>query len=351
MYNQLGLRLPSIVFSICFLLLLTSCVKPPVAEPETPTVQPGKDAGAFIIQEGNFQWGNASLGYINLKSGVVEKDIFKKINDRPIGDVLQSGSIIQDKLWLAVNNSSKIEIIDPQTGSSEYQITGLRSPRYILPVNQFTVYVSDLYANCIWIIDILTRSVKGNIPLAGWTEKMIQYNDKVWVCNKTSKYTYIIDSKQDKLIDSIETGIGNNSLVIDKNNRIWVLSSGSSVTSEKGKLTCISPDDMRIIKQLEVPGMSASSLCISPNLEIMYYLQGGVNRMHIQDTIIPASAWLSELGNYYGLSVHPISGHVFICDAKDYVSEGRLLEYTPLGEQVRATQVGIIPSALIFYPQ
>jgi hypothetical protein len=335
----------------CCISCFISCVKPPEEKPNTPLIQPAQDAGAFIIQEGNFQWGNASLGYINLISGEIEKDFFKKVNDRPIGDVLQSGLILNSKLWLSVNNSGKIEIIDPNSGKSEHQITGLRSPRYILPINIDKTYISDLYANAITIIDNSTLKISGQIALPGWTENMLLHEGMAWVTNISTSYTYIIDAHTDRVIDSVKTGKGNNSIVLDKNKNIWVLSSGDIATFETAKLVCINPIERKVIKQIELLGNGASKMVIDSENETLFWLQSGVFRLNIHDPVTTSLPWIQENGNYYGLSIHPNNGNLFICDAKDYVSEGRILEFNRLGEGIREIRCGIIPSQLIFYPE
>lgn len=344
-------RISTSLIYLFLILTCISCVKPPEEKPDTIAVQPTQDPGAFIIQEGNFQWGNASLAYVNLITGEIEKDLFKKSNDRPIGDVLQSGMILNKKLWLSVNNSGKIEIIEPNTGKSEHQITGLRSPRYILPVSNGKTYISDLYANAITIIDNSTLKISGQIELPGWTENMLLHEGLVWVTNIRKEYTYIIDTKIDKVIDSVKTGNGNNSIVLDIHNSIWVLCSGDAAKLENAKIVCINPNERKVIKQIELSGNGASKLTINSEKETLYWLQSGVYRMHVNNPTLDSQPWISETGNFYGLSIHPQNGNLFICDAKDYVSEGRILEYNAIGEGIREIQCGIIPSHLIFYPE
>jgi len=49
-------------------------------------------------------------------------------------------NIINGKAYLVVNNSSKIEIINPKTFKSIGTITGLRSPRYIIKQAPIKLY-------------------------------------------------------------------------------------------------------------------------------------------------------------------------------------------------------------------
>ena len=49
-----------------------------------------KGEGLFVCNEGNFQYGNATLSYYNPKTKKVENEIFYRANAMKLGDVCQS---------------------------------------------------------------------------------------------------------------------------------------------------------------------------------------------------------------------------------------------------------------------
>ena len=67
----------------------------PEPEPEVP-VEEGH--AVFVLNEGTFQWGNATLSHIKLTTNEVQEDVFAPANNRPIGDVLQSAAMIDGKI-------------------------------------------------------------------------------------------------------------------------------------------------------------------------------------------------------------------------------------------------------------
>ena len=67
--------------------------------------------------------------------GNVENNIFSQINSFQLGDVVQSMNIIDEKAYIVVNNSSKIEVANIDSMNSIATIQGLISPRYIPNAN------------------------------------------------------------------------------------------------------------------------------------------------------------------------------------------------------------------------
>src|SRR5512142_3246030 len=89
------------------------------------TVQGKFSKGIFVVNEGNFTHGNASISFYDRDSMKVTNDLFSKVNSRPLGDVSQSMAEHNGKYYIVVNNSSKVEIVDKNDFTSTGTITGL----------------------------------------------------------------------------------------------------------------------------------------------------------------------------------------------------------------------------------
>lgn len=110
-------------------LSVTSCEK------DTTTIHGKFAKGVFIVNEGNFTNGNASVSFFDRDSLTVTNDIFDKINGRPLGDVAQSMNEFNEKYYIVVNNSSKVEIVNSSDFVSTGVINGFALPRYFLGIN------------------------------------------------------------------------------------------------------------------------------------------------------------------------------------------------------------------------
>ena len=89
------------------------------------------ERGLFIVNEGMFQYGNATLSYYDPETKTVENEVFHRANAFKLGDVAQSMTLHNGVGWIAVNNSHVVFAVDPDTFREVGRITNLTSPRYI----------------------------------------------------------------------------------------------------------------------------------------------------------------------------------------------------------------------------
>ncbi len=338
-----------LIIIVSFLLTI-SCKKEDSPKNDNPTEIDTSNC-VFIINEGNFQGGNSKISYYNPKTKTFAEDIFFEVNNRPLGDVCQSMTFFNNKIYIVVNNSNKIEVVEKNTFSSIATINGFTSPRYILPVSATKAYITDLYSNKISIINLDNNQISGYISCEGWTEELCLINNKVFVTNYNKNKLYVINPISDIITDSISINYGANSMSIDKNDNIWVLCSGSQSLNLKPSLHKINSQNniveqsIYFISQTENP----SRLTINYNKDTLYYLNKGVFKMPISNTFLPENPFISE-GNkiFYGLGVDKKNYQIYVSDAIDYVQKGVVYIYNSNGNEITNFRASIIPSSFYF---
>jgi DNA-binding beta-propeller fold protein YncE len=329
---------------------LFSCVKDKPNDIMQPEVNLSGSSKVFITNEGNFGTNNASVSLYDPGNGQVITDLYSTQNSNAVlGDVCQSMNKINSKYYIVVNNSGKIVVVGTADFKLKATISGLSSPRFILPVTFNKAYVSNYSGNSISVVDLNTNTKTGSIPCTGWTEQMAVIYNKVFVTNNNSNYTYVINTINDQITDSVNVGKFAGSLVIDKNSKLWILSGGDNPNTP-GKLSRIDPATLQV--ELSLPfSMSDSpgNLCINATKDTLYFLNKNVYRMAISQTSLPASAFISNSSNtFYGLAVSDKDHTVYVSDAIDYIQKSSIMVYSPNGTLKTTFKAGINASGFYF---
>ena len=324
-------------------------------------------SGIFVINEGNFMYGNASLTYYDPETRQVLDDVFFQTNALPLGDVAHSMTIRDSLAYVVVNNSGRIYVINTNTFEVKGKITGLTSPRYMHFISETKAYVSDLYARSITVVNPQTREVIGAIPVSNnnndfyqhATEQMLQYERFVYTnCWSYDNQVLVIDSEEDRVVDSIAVRKQPNSMVMDRQNALWVLcdggAEGSPYGNESGGLMKIGvgSTEPELILDFSL-GEMPRDLKINGTGDTLYYINGDVYRYAIFDSsgpelLIESPYEASIISGFYGLEVDPTSSEIYVADAIDFVQRGMVYRFTPEGVPVDTFRSGIAPGGFCF---
>jgi YVTN family beta-propeller protein len=335
---------------ILSMLVLFSCKsdKPTDANMQPIVIKSGY-SNVLVVNEGNFQFDNASLSFQNSVDNSTTEDVYKAANSQGLGDVAQSAVVSNGKVYVVVNNSQKIEILDAKTFRSLGSVGGLKSPRYIQLLGNAKAYVSDLYDNAISVVDINARTVTKKIPCNGWTERMIYHLGKVYVTNYWQPYLYVIDPFADVLADSIYIGTGAQSIVSDKFDRLVVACGGYKIAQTESKIVFVNPYTKSVEKKVSFAVNNPTQLLINQTKDSLYYLNTHVYKMAISDVNEPVNLFISGANrNFYGLGLDQKNNQLFVSDAVDYVQRGTVYVYSGT-KQLSQFKAGINPNGFCFY--
>jgi DNA-binding beta-propeller fold protein YncE len=342
-----------IILAACLfsLLITSSCDKDPEPDhSDFPRIIEG--GGVFVINEGNFQSGNASLGYYDKQSGRMYNNLFFQANQAELGDILQSMVIHNGLAYLVVNNSGKIEVIDPFTCISQGKIDGLVSPRYLLPVSNTKAYVSNLFGGQLNVIDLHANVISSSIPLTGWNEELTMLSGMVVSAGVDTGHLYFIDPATDQLTDSLWVGVAPASFATDAQGHLWVLCAGDWMSNTGAALVQISRHNFGVLHTHMLPeiGQTYTSLGISPDGTTLYMIGNGVYSWNLLDRnpetemLIPSSGRI-----FYGLSVDPVNGQIYVSDAVDFTQRGKVLIFDEEGREIGNADAMHNPGGFYFF--
>ena len=337
--------------------LFGSCKK----EDENPPIYIDSDNRVFVTNEGPFQNGSGSLSVFYRNTLEVYNNIFVGVNGFKLGNLVQSICVHNDKVYIVVNNAGRIEIANKNDLVYKGSIEGINLPRYFLPVNDQKAYVTS-WDNKVYVVDLNTNSVSGEISTATGPEKMMKVGDEVWVLNQgglsyDSTIT-IINSNDDQVIMNLVVGDKPSGIVSDKDGFVWVMCSGNGwngfpgADDSRGKLVCIDPLDHSIINTHVFPytDKHPEKLVIDSEGENMFYnYPGGLYSQSIYEETLEVEPLYAHESMFYALGFDPVSSTVFVSDPLDFIQAGivyRIDAYT--GEELSVFEAGIIPGEFFF---
>jgi hypothetical protein len=140
---------------------------------------------------------------------------------------------------------------------------------------------------------------------------------------------------------------------MDCNSKLWTVTDGGYEGSPYGheapSLYCINIDDgkFEVEKQFRFKfGDWPSEVQLNGTKDKIYWLNDDVWEMDVTADRAPVRPFLPYNGTlYYGLTVCPHTGDVYVADAIDYVQQGKVYRYSKDKVLLDEFYVGIIPGA------
>ncbi len=335
--------------------LLSSCEKDPTGTSDKKQIE---SVGAFIINEGNFGKGNGSLSFYSYKTQTVQNEIFKTVNNRPLGDTPNSMTIHDSLGFIVVNNSNTIEVISLNTWKSKKSITltGAPSPRHLAVVSADKAYITNLYTGNVAVLDLKNLELTGQTITVGPNPEEIAVTaGKAFVLNSgfgSANTVSVIDIAQDKVIKTITVADNPTSVIVDDDGEVNVLCTGrwpawgdTTDQGTNGGVYVIDPTQLKVVASVEIEG-HPSEITYAGDDVAYFLLNGQVVQFSTLENKVLNPSYIA--GFFYGIEADPISQLLFVLDAKDFQSNGELKIFDFNGNLLKSFSVGIIPGAVTF---
>lgn len=321
---------------LSFGLIIFGCTPKDEDEVDVPLAPNATANRIYVLNEGNYNWNNASISVIDLEQNEVYNRQFEAANGYVIGDVLQSAILFDSSIFFSVNNSGKI--VQTDFNLNEIQTTTVHSPRYLAEKGDY-IYSSNIYKNEIDVVNTFNGQLETEIQTSGWTEYLHIANNylfaaaknpngiwKINLTNQSSQFTSLSDSTS---ITGLASHAGN--LLVGTDDGIYEYTSNNEL--------------MAILKDV-----NAFRFNYNEATQSCYWLEGGLNQYHLEDStqsvIIPKN-W----SNAYGFGIDENGKRAVVCDAKDYQQKGNALVYSLENKTIESEfEVGVIPQFVLFKP-
>lgn len=356
MYN---LRIFCILISS--LLVISACKKPEKPTPELPDTNHPK---LLICNEGNYGGGNATLSVLDLETDEIFNKVYQQANNgEELGDVLMHAHAFNNNIFLVINNSNQIIIIDKDNYKKKGTIP-LRQPRYIFPIpNSTKAYVTSMYHHMLYVIDLqaetLIDSVRFPYPnvehITFWEDQLIVSQ---WDTNCSNIY---ILNQQLMITDSIR--LPNRApmkSVIDKHGKLWILS-GNMDKGVQPYLSKINLNTKTVEQQLSFAINSNNDILklnINSTKDSLYFLginynfqqtQNGLFKMSVDATALPPSPFIAAGAYQYFWDywIDETNEKIYLTDPRGFVQRGDIIVYNKNGQQQKKFETHIGPGYIL----
>ena len=327
--------------------------------------------GVFVLSEGLFNLNNSTLTWIDFRTcrpdswnaqAGVSYDSFEKVNGRRIGDTANDLLLYGHRLYIAVNVSSTIEILDAATCTSLKQIrmeqNGLSSePRYLTAHDRY-VYVC-CFDGTVQRIDTLTMQIDATVNVGRNPDGICCAAGKLYVSNSggldynnpdNTVSVIDLDSFTEKKRISVRSNPG--TIRTDGKN-VFVVSRGIFDYDKMDydyRLHRIDAETDLLTDTYDIP-VHNMDIC-DGKAWIYRYGSGRIQVMDLETGQILQPDFITD-GTHiecpYSIKVDPSTMKVYICDAADYVTPGSLYCFSPDGKlEYIIPGIGINPNTIQF---
>ena len=238
--------------------------------------------------------------------------------------------------------------------------TGLHNPRYIAFSNG-KGYVTnwgdggDPNDDYVAVINLSNYTVSATIPVVEGPEKILAHEGKLYVAHQGG-YGYgesisVITASNNQVSHTIEVGDVPNSLAIN-DNILYVLNggkpswTGSETSGSLSKINLLNND----VTTLDFSSTVHPSNFVIANDKMYFTVDAAIYETNTSATTLPTTSIFSTTSQgVYGIYSFAVRNNkVYVGDAVDYNSNGKIYVYSLTGTLEIQKNVGVIPTGFYF---
>lgn len=340
------------------LFLFASCNKE-VVETDVPSTL---KSGFMVLNEGLFQQNNSSISWVDNSNAAVTSDFFLSKNNRLLGDTGNDMQVYGGKIYIVVNGSSTVEILEKATGKSLKQInmvagSAAKSPRSI------TFYQNKVFISCydgfVDVLDTTSLSIVQRIQVGANPEGMAVSNGKLFVANSgglnfpnVDSTLSVIDLTTFQEIQKITVGKNPGSVITDQEGDIYVIARGN-YGSNPSRMVRVDAVSLTVAEQFPFDALGFSKM--NSHFLITFYnysSQSSAVRLFdpLSETLLNSDLInTTAIETLYGVNYNPYNDKIYCLDAMNFTNTGYVRRYSSQGVYETSYHVGLNPSKIIFY--
>jgi hypothetical protein len=273
-------------------------------------------------------------------------------SSNPLGDVGQSMSIYQEKLYIIMNNSHTIEVMS-LAGGIYYESTldlPSSSPRYIT-FNGEKGYISSWNLNAILILNLNNMEIIDTVEIDGKPEKMIYFEDHLYISvpNKsdwsTNDKVLKMRLSDNIIVENFTVEPGPSMIALYDSSLFITSSSYDDMWNKYSGTSTINLSTSEILRYNAGQTTSYGSDIFVFQNEIYQIFQGGL--VPLNNDLSPNTS--QKIGNYPSLYSADSYEDFLVLGISDYVAPDTVIILSNEGVVLEEFIVSAIPGSFEFY--
>ena len=341
--------------------------KPSLVPGESGDVYETGTAEMYILSEGLFNQNNSSLARYSFNQQKRTSNYFSANNQRGLGDTANDMAIYGNKIYIVVNVSSTVEVIDFTTGKSIRQIQMLRDngssrqPRSIA-FDKDKAYVCS-FDGTVARIDTTSLEIEAIITAGRNPDDICVQNNKLYVSNSGSldysgpgvdNTVSVIDITTFKETKKIEVGPNPGKILPGLEDAVYVVTQGADI--EAGDYHLVRIDSRTDVVTNTYDEKALSFTIDGPSASLYTYdYQTKASAIKVFDlttgTVIRDN-FITDgtiIQTPFSIQTNPFSGNIYITEAYNYTIKGDVLCFNQQGQlQYRLNEIGLNPNTIVF---
>ncbi len=327
-----------------------------------------ENLGFFLLNEGNMGHNKSTLDYFDYRTGVYTKNIFEERNPSVtygLGDVGNDIAVWGDRVYAVINCSNLVEVMSLETAEHIAAVT-IPNCRYIAFSGDYA-YVSS-YEDYVAKVSLESLEVVGTCAVGCEPEQMAVVGDKLYVANSgwSNAPNYettlsVIELNSFTKTKDIEVGINLRLVELDDYGYLWVSSQGNNdniasctyiVNTATDTVTdMLDLPNSRMARDGDIIYVCSTQYSNTTGQTSVRYAVVNTRTQSVTDTNFIKDGSESNITIPYGLAANSETGEIFITDAGNYTTPGRIYCYEWDGTLKWSATTGDIPSAIAFTPK
>lgn len=318
--------------------------------------------GVLVLNEGGAGSSNAEISFIDNQS-VITNNYFKlKNNNATLGDTAQDIKIFGDKIFVVLNISNTIKVINKSDFSLVTTITtNLNNPRYIA-FSGNKLYVTNWGTNSLTddyvaVYNLNNYAYESSISVGAGAEKIFSKNNKLYVLLKggfsLNHFMDVVNLNTNAVESQVNVGDAPHS-IFEKNDLLYIMSSGNPYTANSfGTFTVYDTASQATVSTFTFPVGTKPTYMDTDGTNIYYMNEASIYKTPIANPSFNTNAIavtpmaVNSYGTAYGFNV--VNNKIYAADPKGYIAAGKVYSYDLQGNLLNTFTTTYLPNQIIAY--